>query len=393
MPHFAETRAQFAMTIMEKDILLKLIAIPSYVDDTCSEKGIGDYIFKLLNDNCPWLTVKRQLVSNNRFNIIAEDFGKKKDLVFISHIDTVLPSGSKEKMLKPEIKDGMIYGLGAADMKGGIAALLSAIIKAGPTKGCVYIFDCDEEYYFLGIQKVIKEYEYNPRLVIFPEPTDLQIVNGCRGIVELSFDVIGKTAHAGVPENGINAIEKAVKIVEGLRLVLSNSAKTPLGKTTVNLSKLDGGRLLDGRIATQANAVPDVARILLDIRVADIKLSAQKIIKILQKESKKEKVQITNIKINLDYPGYLTKKEEVEEFYSLVMKIDSRVQFKEDIGKGGFFEAAFVCKAWNCPAISFGPGLRETSHTTNEQASIEMLNKTKEVYCTLLKKYATILVQ
>lgn len=375
------------MSIMEKDILLNLIAIPSYVDNSCNEKKVGNYIFQLLSNKCLWLKVKRRKVSENRFNIIAEDSGEKKDLVFISHMDTVLPSGSKEKMLKPEVKDGMIYGLGAADMKGGIAALLSAIIKTGPTKGCAYIFDCDEEYYFLGIQKIIKEYKYKPKLVIFPEPTDLQIVNGCRGIVELSFDIIGKTAHAGVPENGVNAIEQAVLVVERLKLALSNSARTSLGKTTVNLSRLEGGRLLDGKIATQANAVPDIASVLLDIRVADVNVSAQKIVDILQLESQRQKVQIYNVKINLDYPGYLTPKKEVDKFYRFAKEIDPRVQFKEDIGKGGFFEAAFVSKAWNCSAISFGSGMRETSHTNKECASIEMLKKTNEVFSLLLKKY------
>lgn len=371
----------------EIKILTELISIPSYVDGTCNEKEVGNYIFKLLSDQCPWLLVKRQKVSKNRFNIIAEDVEKRKDLVFISHMDTVLPSGNKEKMLKPEMKNGMIYGLGAADMKGGIAALLAAIIKVGPTRGCAYIFDCDEEYYFLGIQKVIKEYRYKPKLVIFPEPTDLQMVNGCRGIVELSFDIIGKTAHAGVPENGVNAIEQAVLVVERLRLALSNSTRTLLGKTTVNLSRLEGGRLLNGKIAIQANAVPDIASILLDIRVADVNVSAKKIVEILQTESKKQKVQIYNVKINLDYPGYLTPKIEVDKFYRYAKEIDSRVRFKEDIGRGGFFEAAFVSKAWNCPAISFGPGMRETSHTNNECASIEMLKKTDEVFSLLLKKY------
>jgi acetylornithine deacetylase/succinyl-diaminopimelate desuccinylase-like protein len=99
-------------------------------------------------------------------------------------------------------------------MKAGIASTLTALKKFKHTKGVTLTLECDEEYYFKGIKKLLKEYKFNPKLVICPEPTNLKIISGCRGLIEIKLSILGKTAHAGNPQAGINAIEKTVRIIE-----------------------------------------------------------------------------------------------------------------------------------------------------------------------------------
>ena len=91
------------------------------------------------------------------------------------------------------------------------------------------------------------------------------------------FDVIGKSAHAGRPQLGVNAIETAVKTIRRLKTILRENDQPELQSTTVNLSTLQGGKRQQDQIISQGNVVPDIAKVLLDIRPADTSLSAKSI--------------------------------------------------------------------------------------------------------------------
>lgn len=357
-------------------LLKKLISIPSYVDDSTNENEIADFLLSYLTENLPWLKVETQQVEANRYNIIARN-SDNPDYVFISHMDTVLPSSRKQ--LEPVEKDGRVYGLGAGDMKSGLVASLKAVEEVGENSSVALIFDVDEEYYFKGVNKLIEEYSFSPKLAIFPEPSDELIVNGCRGILEIEFDVIGKTAHAGKTDQGVNAIEGAVKIIDRLKYVVNStfSPEEGFNKTDINLASLNGGRQYGNDIVTQANAVPDIARILLDIRPANKNIDTDFIISSITTLGDELNLQVREVKINLDYQSYLTQKVELDKF------VPVRGQnFKNDLSNGGFFEAAIVANAWNCPCISFGPS--GTAHVSDESVDIKSFIKCKSKFKELL---------
>ncbi|MFA6005399.1 MAG: M20/M25/M40 family metallo-hydrolase [Patescibacteria group bacterium] len=356
-------------------ILSKLITIPSFVDEKNNEQKLAVFIESYLKVNAPWLNLSRQYVAEDRWNIIAGE-AKNPELVFVCHMDTVQPTGDTQKMLSPSEKDGYIYGLGAADMKGGTAALLAAIKAVGPTKNVAYVFDCDEEYYFKGAKQLLKKCKWNPQLVICPEPTDMEIVNGCRGIIEIKLDVIGKSAHAGRPDFGINAIEKAVAVISELKSKIGEFDEKKLGRTTVNLSRLDGGKLQNGQIITQGNAVPDVARVLLDIRPASNKLNGDRIIRMLMTIAKRNNVTLSGPTVTIDYPAY----------YSIPNECINR-PYRANLGKGGFYEAALFSRAWQCTAFTFGPGDASTSHSPDERVKLADLTSVKKVFEKLLLTY------
>ena len=295
-------------------------------------------------------------------------------------MDTVPPSGKTNDMLKPVVKDGYIYGLGAVDMKAGIAAVLTALNKVKRTKNSAIIFDCDEEYYFKGAKAILKKYSWNPQLVLCPEPTDLKIVNGCKGVIEITGDVMGKTAHAGKPEQGVNAIEKALESVLVLRHEIQQYQDDELGKTTLNISGLQGGRLVGNTITVQGNAVADIARMVIDIRPASTQLDAQKVCKILEPYTQW-------CSITLDYPAYRTKLEELTVMEKAIVLSGLAVRYQQRPERSGFYEAALFAKKWGCPAVSFGPGPSNSAHTKGECVSISDLQSAMTVYTKLFRLF------
>lgn len=361
----------------------RLISIGSYVDRDNNEKGLGDFLFAYLSENLPWLKATKQPLENGRYNIVAAEDNPR--LLFISHMDTVRPTGNISSRLTPVEKDGCLYGLGSCDMKAGLAASLSAVEKAGPGSGAGLIFDCDEEYYFLGARQLIKDFTFSPRLIVFPEPTDMNILSGCRGIIEARLDIAGRTSHAGRPDRGINAVTGAVAFASRLKQPLTRGDAAELGKTTVNLSAITGGLSQNGKIITQANAVPDLARIILDIRTADLDMDAGKARDLMLQTGKELSLGIENIKFNLDYRPFLSGKNDLSGLEDAA-KASGRKPSYLDPADSGFFEAAFISRAWNCPAAAYGPG--RTAHQADECVPVADLLSTVSVFSRLITIYA-----
>lgn len=368
-------------------LLKKLISITSFVDKENNEKELGEYIFSYLKRYLPWFKISKQNLGNRRFNIIASD-NKSPSLVFISHMDTVMAAKKIKKETKPILKNNKLIGLGSADMKSGLAASIIAAQNSGSTKGLTLIFDCDEEYYFKGIKKVTNEYNFRPKLSICPEPTDLKIINGCRGIVELEMDILGTTAHAAQPKSGINAIEKSLALVQELRKTLTTNDLIELGKTTVNLSYLKGGKNKNNKVSIQANAIPDLSKILLDIRVANSKLNAKKIRNKIIEITTKNNVEIENFQTKLDLAPYLSKRSNLRLLEKVIEEsLDMKAQYLDDLSRGGFNEAAFIANAWKSPAVCFGPGPANMSHKEGEYVNVDTFQKTIEVFTNLINRY------
>ena len=133
----------------------KLISIPSYVGEKNNEKKIGDFIYKYLKQVPFLIKVEKQKVEGARFNVIATD-GSKPKLLLIAHMDTVEPRGwQKHNPFRGTIKGNRLYGLGSMDMKGGMAAILSALKSFKKTKDLMLLFYCDEEYDFKGMKELV----------------------------------------------------------------------------------------------------------------------------------------------------------------------------------------------------------------------------------------------
>jgi acetylornithine deacetylase/succinyl-diaminopimelate desuccinylase-like protein len=390
------------------DLTKELISIPSFVESenglVVDETRLAEFLIKYIEVNLPWLKVfKEQIKGTRRFNVIAYNSTQPK-VIFVSHMDTVKPNGDSIVRLTPMVKDGRLFGLGSVDMKAGLACSLIAAQLSDSKTPIAMVFDCDEEYYFAGIGQFINDYmngklpldnKSKPELVIFPEPSDLRIVAGCRGCVEITFRVIGKTAHAGKPDQGINAIEKGVELVGLLKKSLADDCandvgsslgdSNPLGQTTINLAGLNGGVLQNGQVKLQANAISDVADLLLDIRTAQPEQTAEYILKKIQIIAKVLKIKVVDMRVNLDLGSYLNTGNELKILEQAMQKVVGKVDRKKDLSNSGYGEIALLGErlAWN--TANFGPGLGSTSHTIDEALNIEDLDVVVDVYSEVIK--------
>lgn len=372
------------------DLTKELISIPSFVESenglNIDETKLGEFLIKYIEENIPWFKIfKEPIEGTKRFNVIAYNSNQPK-IIFVSHMDTVKPNGDSKIRLTPKIADRKLYGLGSVDMKAGLACSLIAAKFSDPNTPIALVFDCDEEYFFSGILQFIKDYKVGklpldnqskPQLVIFPEPSDMMIVAGCRGCVEIEFRVIGKTAHAGKPDSGVNAIEKSVELVGLLKKALS--------QTSINLAGLNGGVLQNGKIKLQANAISDVADLLLDIRTSQSEQTAEYILKKIEKIAEELGIKLVGTKINLDLRCYLNDGNELKILDQAMQNILEKVDRKKDLSSSGYGEIALLGDRLSWNTANFGPGFGSTSHTIDEALNIDDLDVVVNVYKEVIK--------
>ena len=142
--------------------------------------------------------------------------------LFLGHSD-VVPAGAgwTQDPFDPQIIDDTIIGRGATDMKGGLAAVLAAMAAVHtqrPDLRLDLLVTVDEEDRSQGVLVALDHIQPTPYIAcIVAEPTDLDVVIGCRGAANFVIDITGASAHAGRPEDGISAIYAAARVVEVVR--------------------------------------------------------------------------------------------------------------------------------------------------------------------------------
>ena len=173
-------------------------------------------------------------------------------LALCGHLDTVPP------FFPPRIQGRKLYGRGAADDKGGLAAVINAVANTDQERLCgtlLTAFVVDEELRSRGAQEVLPQLHADFGIVC--EPTNLKIVNGHKGRIVFRIQSVGKRAHASKPELGKNAIVEMAKLV--LRLEKIPLIQHPeLGHETMTVTTIAAGDAV--------NIVPDLCSIDVDYR-------------------------------------------------------------------------------------------------------------------------------
>jgi acetylornithine deacetylase/succinyl-diaminopimelate desuccinylase-like protein len=338
------------------DLTSQLVSIPSWVDDQINESKIGEFIFEFLKKN-PQLTVLKQTVTDNRFNILASNSQDIKTLI-IGHIDTVGVGGDWESdPIIPVISNGKLFGRGTTDMKSGLAAMLLLADKLPPNTGLLcYI---DEEYNFLGIKDFISRYQnqFSPQTIISLDGSELEISNGCRGLIEIDLNIAGVSCHAATPQYGRNAIEIGYQIYLGLTEYLQKYSDPLLGPTTINLGKINGG--------TAPNVVPGSCRLVFDIRPSTTTLNAKMVEAQIRQLAQRYLGQIISLQTNFDFGCWLTPRSDIK----------TSLPFK-DIANSGYIDIALLWEAFNQPTcLTFGAGAQSMAHKANEYIEVDKLNQ------------------
>lgn len=364
------------------DILKDLIRIPSYVDGKKNEAEIAKYIknfFKIIKKK---YFIEEQIVEKNRINLIVKDCLSPKIILF-GHMDTVLPKEKTTKPFEPKIINNKLFGLGSGDMKAGLAIMLSLAFK-NAKKSLGLIFTADEEYEFKGSLSLVAKINFKPKLVINLEPTNLEIVNSCRGITEFSFNVYGKSAHASQKQLGINAIEKAVELTDKLQKSISSLDNKKIGSNSLNLAYLRGGVLqknhgnTNKKISGLGMNVPDYAEVNCEIRIASHKITTAFISKQIKTLAKSLGIKITNLNYKFYFGSMLTDKEKLEEFETAIKNNGLAVKYRQP-NLSGYYEVQMLQEKWNCDCLVFGPGPMELSHAANEYVDLKSLAAAEKV--------------
>jgi acetylornithine deacetylase len=210
------------------------------------EEAVGFWLRDYLK-SLGW-TVELQKVSDHQNNVIAW-VNDTPRVWFSTHMDTVPP------FIPPTEDDDKIYGRGACDAKGIIAAQIIAAeqLRAEGVTDIGLLYDVEEERSSTGAREanehpLAAKCEY----MINGEPTDNDLAIGSKGSFRLKIKTTGKAAHSAYPEIGDSAIEKLLDILEDVR-----HTKFPddefFGETTVNVGTLEGGVALNV-IAPRAEA-------------------------------------------------------------------------------------------------------------------------------------------
>lgn len=203
------------------------------------------------------LLARRDVVTPGRPNVdvdvpVGGPVANGPGLLFLGHSD-VVPAGPgwTRQPYNAEVEGDRLYGRGATDMKGGLAAVLVAMDAlrrsgaelSGPVRLSSTV---DEEDLGLGIRHLAARglgHEFCGCIVA--EPTDLQTVIACRGDAYLEVEITGVPAHSGRPADGRNAIDAAAALLTLVKQDHEKHARETdplLGSPTWNVGKIEGGR-------------------------------------------------------------------------------------------------------------------------------------------------------
>lgn len=369
------------------DITKQLIKIPSWVSNEMNETMVAEILYSYLSNL--GIKITKQEVSKNRYNIIGT-VGTPR-LWLCGHMDTVEPKNPSQ--LKSKVEGNRLYGLGAADMKAGIAAIIEAISKAKSVNNIGVLFYCDEEYSFLGMKKFLETFEQKADLAIFAEPTNLMLSNAHRGVIEFDAVIKGKTGHASRPSEGVNAITLTVEAINRLSKELSSKYfSRELGTSTCILSKIKGGTQIsveDGNIIYMrgTNSIPDTAEISVDIRPASLNLNSNVVRKILEEKLQSLGCKLESFKINSDFGPLLTNKKDLILVEKAVKSIMGRVDY-QDASKTGYGDGQMLFEKTGTPVICFGPSPGAACHKADEYVEIDSIRKTVKVLKNIIETMA-----
>ena len=249
-------------------LLRDLVAInsvnPTLVPGAPGEAAIADFVATDMRKN--GLDVSFEPVAPGRPNVVGvvEGRAKGRTLMLCGHTDTVGVVGMSQPFTPVE-RDGRLYGRGAQDMKGGVAAMMSAaarVAERGLAAGRLIVAAVvDEEHSSIGADALVKTWTAGAAIVT--EPTDLAIAVGHKGFAWVGVTVEGKAAHGSRPAEGQDAILRLGRVLtrlEALDSVLQARPAHPLvGTGSLHASIISGGHEL--------SSYPDRATLQLERRI------------------------------------------------------------------------------------------------------------------------------
>lgn len=316
-------------------------------------------------------------------------------VLFLGHSDVVPAGGGwTTDPFDAVVRDGRLYGRGSCDMKGGLAAVvvaMAAMKKAGALTSSSVSLAClvDEEDTGIGIRAfVAAEHRRRYTHCVVAEPTDLVTITGCRGAANLDITVTGRSAHAGRPSNGRNAVSAAARIIvliDSMGDGLAAAAHPTLGRATFNVGTIVGG--------TGTSMVADRCVITVDRRLLPGE-DAHDVAARLRHDIEKAGIVGDGIEVAVDVsmemPGFLTS-EDAEIVKTAVGAVgDAATHRGTDVWTASC-DGGFIAREMGIPTVVLGPGeIESQAHQPDESVDVRQLCNSARAYALLASRLAAL---
>ncbi len=371
-------------------LLADLVAIPSVNPmgrplngPEFREAGMTAYLVQFFRElGVPF---DRQVIAQGRENVIArfESPGARQTVLFDAHQDTVPTDGMTIDPFRPVVSEGRMYGRGACDIKGGMAAMLTAfarLVREKPQGAASVVMACtvDEEFTHTGSSRLALT-DHGASVAIVAEPTRLQLVNCHKGAVRWKVRTKGVACHSSTPDLGVNAVYKMAPIlaaVAGYAAELARSAAHPvLGPPSLSVGRIEGG--------VSVNTVPDWCAIEIDRRLIPGEVGSESIQKVenLLREAlgSLDGVEFLPPWVQMPAlaPGERTENDWIDHVGRAVARVTGSlpeimgVPYGTDAGPLG--ESGLPC-------LVFGPGDIAQAHTKDEWVELDQVRLAAEAY-------------
>jgi putative selenium metabolism hydrolase len=325
--------------------------------------------------------------------------GERPILLYNGHMDTVGPANLEHWKRNPfaaEYEKGVLYGLGAMDMKGALAAMIHSVpaIKrfAPKLKGTLYLVNVvqEEPAEGLGMKVLIEQEGIKPDYIVIGEATSLQVSRGQRGRVELCVTTHGRSSHASAPNQGSNAINAAARLIFETELLGPKLGRDPfLGDGTLAVTQIES-------VAGSRNAVPDTCRFWVDRRLTIGETEAKALAELQQivaRERLDAEIAVSTYEMT-SYKGYRCTVRDsyppwvLPEDHRLTQAVSHAVRsalgYKPRLLRWLFStDGVYTMGVAGIPTVGFGPGEERFAHTVDDQVSASDLVSATQVYATL----------
>jgi acetylornithine deacetylase/succinyl-diaminopimelate desuccinylase-like protein len=359
---------------------------------TGDEGPLGELLARKLDDI--GMEVALHEVAPQRYNVLAFLRGDDPtvSLLFHGHIDTV-PFGRMSEPLAGNVRGDRLWGRGAVDQKGGVAAsvmALAAIAEAGlrldRSLGLALVVDEESEH--RGSMALVGA-GIEAEMAVVTEPSDLRVVVGCKGTLPFQIRVTGKAAHGCRPWLGVNAVHQALRVVqalEGLDFATHDVPHVGTVQGSLNLGVIEGGRAY--------NIVPDECLLWFDRRFVpgentdSVLAGVQTVLDRLAQEDLPVESWLSVARPDWNWgpierrgllpavtPPEARIQDMVMRHHQAVLGSPPELYFTD-----GYNEMDFLINDLGIPTVQYGPGDGRLCHTDEEALSIPQLLNATRVY-------------
>lgn len=368
-------------------LLQELIQIPSVNPshaspdqaDVAGEQRMADFLKTWLEGIGAEVTLEQ--IEPGRPNLIARfaPLDGRPRILLGPHLDTVGIDNMTIPPFSGEIRDGKIWGRGASDTKGPMAAMLmglknnQAILRDLPV-AVDFVAFMGEEVSQHGSKHFAKHHAAEYAFAIVGEPTSMKVVHITKGSVWATLTASGISVHSSQPEKGDNAILKLsralIALQETLAPRLASYDHEILGHSTMNIGVISGG--------LAANVVPNLATAQIDIRQTPSLYFAGGALQLLR-----ETIAELRLPIDVTY-AHENPPMETDEENPYIQKLLAAAPGTELAGAPWFSDAAHLSAA-GLPAICIGPGSIVQAHTKDEFIEIEKLLEGEQFFTNFIR--------